>query len=150
MKKIILYAVCILIVSSVAAAPGSKLVQKFNQTFPNAKNVKWSDDKAGYFVSFYQNDDFKKVFYGKGGDFVCSWKYSNGDELPVNIIMKLNNKFGEAKILGVTELTTESSTVYEVKVSKGSKLYNLNFLADGTLTKENKFINQNAVTDDVN
>jgi len=51
----ILYAACVLIVASVAAAPGSKLVERFNQTFPNAKNVKWLDDKDGYFVSFTQN-----------------------------------------------------------------------------------------------
>ena len=98
MKRAIVYAACIFIVSTAAAAPGSKLVQRFNETFPNAKNVKWSDDKAGYYVSFYQNEDFKKVFYNKEGDFVCSWRYSNGDQLPTNIIMKLNKKYGYKKM----------------------------------------------------
>ena len=102
MKKLILNVACILIVSSLIAAPGTKLIQKFNETFPNAKNVKWNDDKEGYYVSFYQNDDFKKILYNKDGEFVCSWRYSNGDELPTNIIMKLNKKYGEAKIVGVT------------------------------------------------
>jgi hypothetical protein len=132
------------------AAPGTKLIQKFNETFPNAKNVKWNDDKAGYYVSFYQNDDFKKILYNKDGEFVCSWRYSNGDELPTNIIMKLNKKYGDAKILGVTELTTEGSGVYEVKLSKGPKLYCVTLMADGSITKESKFINQDVNTDAAN
>ena len=90
MKRAIVYAACIFIVSTAAAAPGSKLVQRFSETFPNAKNVKWVDDKAGYFVSFTQNGNFNKVFYNKGGNFVYSLKYFSGDALPVNIIMTLN------------------------------------------------------------
>lgn len=143
MKKIILYAACILIVSSVAAAPGTKLVEKFKSTFPNAKSVKWSDDKEGYFVSFYEDENFEKVLYNKDGDFICSWKYSQGTHLPTNIIMTLNKKFGGSKIVGATELTQQNNTTYEIKIEKGDKLYNLDMLADGSIIKEQKFINQN-------
>src|SRR5215471_11958488 len=107
MKKMILYVACALIVTSVAAAPGSKLVERFNATFPNAKNVKWLDDKDGYFVSFTQSENFIKAFYNKDGDFVYSLKYSSNLELPVNIRMVLNKNFGESKIVGVTEVTTQ-------------------------------------------
>src|ERR1700759_3888918 len=93
MKKILSYVACLLIVTSVAAAPSSKILQAFNATFPNAKNVKWSDDKADYFVSFYQNENFEKVLYSKEGDFVCSWKDSDGKDLPTNISMTLNKKY---------------------------------------------------------
>jgi hypothetical protein len=143
MKKVIAYlAACILIVSSVAAAaPGSKLMQKFNETFPNAKDVKWKDDEAGYFASFTQNGNYNKVFYDKNGEFVYSLKYSNGDGLPVNILMTLNKKYEGSKIIGVTEVTTSNNTIYNVKLSKEEKLYCLNLLTDGTITKEESFIN---------
>ena len=145
MKKAIAYlATCILIVSSIAAAPGSKILQRFNETFPNAKNVKWIDDKDGYFVSFSQNENYNKVFYNKDGDFVYSLKYSNGDQLPTNIAMALNKKFGETKMLGVTEVTTQTNTVYNVKLSKDEKLYCLNILTDGTIVKQEDFINNSA------
>jgi hypothetical protein len=146
MKKIISYAVAVLIISSVAAAPGSRLIEKFNATFPNAKNVKWSDDKSGYFVSFYQNENFEKVLYSREGDFICSWKYSNGEDLPTNIVLTLNRKYGESKILGVTELTTPTNVSYDIKISKGSKWYCLDILSDGTITKEEKY-NQDANND---
>lgn len=144
MKRAIVYAACIFIVSTAAAAPGSKLVQRFNETFPNAKNVKWVDDNAGFFVSFSQNGNYNKVFYNKQGNFVYSLKYFSGDALPVNIIMTLNEKYDAAKIIGATELTTENNTVYSVKLSKGDKLYCLDILADGTVLKEESFINGNA------
>src|SRR5205809_86173 len=119
MKKVIVYAACILLtVSSVAAAPGSKLMQRFNETFPNAKNVKWIDDRGGHFVSFVQNGNFNKVFYNAAGNFVYSLKYCSSDGLPTNIVMALNKEFGDSKILGVTEVTTQNNTVYNIKLSK--------------------------------
>jgi hypothetical protein len=139
MKKMILYVACVLIVASVAAAPGSKLVERFNATFPNAKNVKWLDDKDGYFVSFTQDENFIKAFYNKGGEFVYSLKYLSNLELPVNIRMVLNKNFGDSKVLGVTEVTTPNNTAYDVKLVKGEKLYCLYVLADGTITKQDKY-----------
>jgi hypothetical protein len=146
MKKIISYAACLLIVTSVAAAPGSKLVQTFNETFPNAKNVKWSDDKAGYFVSFYLNENLEKILYNKDGEFVSSWKYSDGKELPVNIVMTLNKKYNQGKIIGVTELDTQENTNYEVKLTKGTKLYSVTLSADGAVLKEDSFKYQDSAS----
>ena len=111
MKKIFAYAAGLLITCSVAAAPGSSLIKTFKETFPNAENVKWNDDKAGYFVSFYQHGNFEKVLYNKEGDFVCSWKYSDGKDLPTNVLMTIKKKYGESKIVGVTELTTQDDVV---------------------------------------
>lgn len=139
MKKIILYAASLFMMTAIAAEPGSSLKQKFNATFPNAKNIKWNDDKAGYYVNFMCNGNFNKAFYNKEGDFVCSWKYSNGNDLPVNIIIKLNKKFEGANILGVTEYTSEDNTFFNVKLSKGKKLYSLNISVDGSITGEEKF-----------
>ena len=139
MKRIISYAASFLIATSVIAAPGTKLIEQFKSTFPNAQNVKWAEDKGGHFVSFYQDGNFEKVFYNKEGDFVCSWKYSNGKDLPTNIAVMLNKKYSEGKIVGVTELTTQESMTYEVKLLKGSKLYSLNILSDGSIVKEKKF-----------
>lgn len=144
MKKIVCYAASFIMIVSAAAAPGSKLIEQFKKTFPNAQNAKWNEDKQGYFVSFYQNGDFAKVLYNKDGDFLCSWKYSSGEDLPTGVVIKMNKKYAGAKMIGVTELTTENDTVYEVKAAKGSKLYTITFSADGSILKETKFNNQNA------
>ena len=144
MKKIISYVAGLLITCSVAAAPGSKLIQSFKETFPNAENVKWTDDKNGYFVSFYQHGNFEKIFYNKENDFVCSWKYTDGKDLPTNIVMALKQKYGESNIKGVTELTNQTGMIYSIKFSKADNLYDLQVNADGTILKEEKYIDQHA------
>lgn len=144
MKKAIIYVACFFIVSAAAAAPGSKLVKLFNATFPNAKDVQWKDDKAGYFASFTQNGNFNKVFYNKEGNFVYAIKYYTGDDLPTNIIVKLNEDFGETKVLGVTEVTTQSNIIYNIKLTKKDKLYCLNVLPDGTIASQEQFTYENA------
>jgi hypothetical protein len=140
MKKAILYVItCVMIASSVNAMPSSKILQRFSATFPNAQNVKWIDDKAGYFVSFTQGGDFNKVFYNTAGSFVYAIKYCNAGGLPTNVVMELNKKYGESKTLGVTEVTTQSNLFYNVKLSKEGKLYNVNISPDGSVTKEEVF-----------
>jgi hypothetical protein len=139
MKKVILYVASVFIIAAVAAAPGTKLLQRFNETFPNAKNVKWRDDAAGYFVSFTQSGNFNKVFYNTAGNCVYSIKYTDGTALPVNITMALNKNLGESKIIGVTEVTTQNNLVYNIKLSKDEKLYCLDLLADGSIAKQEVF-----------
>ena len=143
MKKIISHVAGILITSSVVATPTSKVLEQFKRTFPNAENVKWSDGSDDYSVSFFSNKCFEKVLYNKEGDFVCSWKYSDGKELPTNILMLLNKKYGgDTKMVGVTELTEQDNTVYDIKFTKGSKLYQIDVSPDGDITKEQKYTNQ--------
>lgn len=139
-----MYAACFFIVSAAVAAPGSKLVKLFNQTFPNAEDVKWRDDKAGYFASFTQNGNYNKVFYNKEGDFVYAIKYYSGDELPTNIKVTLNESFGETKVLGVTEVTTDDNVFYNVKLTKNDRLYCLNVLPDGEVATQEQFKYQDA------
>ncbi|MFT4155119.1 hypothetical protein [Parafilimonas sp.] len=140
MKKILIScAAGLLMALSVAAAPGSKIIEQFKKTFPNAENVKWSETNNGYFVGFYQNGNFEKILYSKKGGFVRSWKYSDGKGLPTNIVMLLNKKVGDGVIKGVTETTTQNSTQYDIKMLKQNKLYCLNISADGTVNSEDVF-----------
>lgn len=141
MKKIISYAACLLIVSSVAATPDSKILKAFMETFPNASNVKWSDDKDGYFVSFIQNGNFEKVLYSKKGEFVCSWKYCDGKELPATVLMSLNKKYNNCTISGVTEYATDQDVTYEIKLSDSKNWYSLTISSDGKITGSQKFSN---------
>lgn len=139
MKKIIVCATVLCMSFSSMAAPGSKLIQKFKETFPSAENVKWSDDIDGYYVSFHQHGNFEKVFYDTEGEFVCSWKYTDGSDLPTNILLQLKRKFGESTINGVTELTRDDGTIYEIKLSTKDKWYSVQTTADGSISGIKKF-----------
>ena len=128
-----------LIVLSVAAAPDSKLVKLFNETFPDAKNVKWYDNKAGHFVYFTQNGYSERALFSKSGEFVCSWKYGDEKILPTNIMMILNKKYKDANVLGAIEYTEGENLIYEVKLSSGATWNSVKILPDGTITSEEKY-----------
>ena len=138
MKRIISYAASFLIIVSAAAAPSSKIIKSFNETFPNAANVKWNDEKSGYSVSFMQNGNFEKVLYNKTGEFVCSWKYSDGKELPTSLAMALQKKYSNNKIIGVTEFANDQNMMYEIKLSSNEKLYSVKAAADGKIISDEK------------
>ena len=143
MKKLLSYAACMLIVLSVAAAPDSKTIRLFNETFPNAKNVKWYDNPTGYFAYFTQSGYSEKALYNKRGEFVCSWKYGDEKILPTNIMMALNKKYKGSEILGAIEYTEGENVAYEIKVSKGAVWYCVKFLPDGTVASEEKYKSAN-------
>jgi hypothetical protein len=141
MKKIISYAACLIMITSVAATPTSKVLKSFTETFPNASNVKWSDDKEGYFVSFTQNENFEKVLYSKSGKFVCSWRYSDGKELSTPVIMSLKKNYKDCDITGVTEVATDQNVSYEIKLANSKNWYSVKVSADGRITGSEKFNN---------
>ena len=133
------YVACMLIVLWVAATPDSKTIRLFNQTFPNAQHVKWYDNTAGYYAYFTQNGYSERALYDKDGDFVCSWKYGDEKILPTNIIMTINKKYQDSKIIGAIEYTEGENMSYEVKVSKGANWYCVRLLPDGTIAREEKY-----------
>ena len=141
MKKIISYAACMMMVISVAATPTSKVLKLFNETFPNASNVKWSDDKTGYFVSFTQNGNFEKILYSAEGNFVCSWKYTDGKELLTPVVMTLKRNYKDCEIIGVTEYATNQSVTYEVKLKNSKNWYSAKISSEGTLLNSEKYSN---------
>src|SRR6185437_14188959 len=102
MKKILFYFACLAITNSALANPYPKLLREFAQTFSGATNVRWNDYKEGYFVSFTSNGNLQRILYNKEGEFVCSWKYTNGAELPANIYFTIVKMYKDSKIMGVT------------------------------------------------
>lgn len=141
MKKIISYAACMMIVISAAATPTLQIVTLFNETFPNASNVKWSDDKTGYFVSFTQNGSFEKILYSKEANFICSWKYSDGKELLTPVVTTLKRNYKDCEITGVTEYATNQSVTYEIKLRNSKNWYSAKISSEGTLLDSEKYSN---------
>lgn len=138
MKKNFFYAAFLLISVSAFASPTTNILKSFSNAFPNATNVKWDDERNGYAVSFTQNGNFEKVLYDKKGDFVCSWKYSDGKQLPANLVMDLQKNYQNNKIIGVTEFTNDEGMVYNVKLSCNETLYSIDASGDGKVTSAEK------------
>src|ERR1700760_3421666 len=97
MKRTFLAACCLLTISAgVFANDGfiisDKLLQAFQQTFPDAKQVKWLEEPNEYQVTFRQNEILTKVEYDKDAHFVSSLRYYSEKNLPVTVISQLQKK----------------------------------------------------------
>jgi len=117
MKKISLAAI-ILISSfySFAFDPGvnEKVLDAFNKTFSDARDVSWSETPNSYEVSFKQHAIQLKVNYDKEGNIINTLRYYSEEHLPLMVLSKIKTRFTDKKIFGVTEISSEEGTYYHV------------------------------------
>ncbi|HLZ85867.1 MAG TPA: hypothetical protein VKQ52_01450, partial [Puia sp.] len=121
LQKSLVIACCLFaLVSGAFAATdltiSDKLLQAFHKTFPDAQQVKWAETEDKYMVNFKQGDILTKVEYDKDGNFLNSLRYYTEKNLPVNLLCRLQKKYADKKVFGVTELTTDASVEYYIKL----------------------------------
>ncbi len=116
-----------------------KLLQAFKQTFPDAQQVKWSEQEDKYMVNFKQGEVLTKIEYDRDGNFVSSLRYYSEKNLPVSILCRLQKKYGDKKIFGVTEMTTESAVEYYIKLEDETSWITVRSNADGNMQVIEKY-----------
>jgi hypothetical protein len=141
MKKILLSTIAIITISVAAiAAPSAKTMQLFNLSFPNAKDIKWYDDKGNATVSFTQNGKFEKIEYNKKGKCICAWKYGDAKDLPLNVLLAVNSAYEGKEIYGVTEFTYYNETVYDIKLRDNkNNWYSVKANPDGSFVETDSY-----------
>jgi hypothetical protein len=142
-KKLIL-ACCFLTLSAgvFAATDGNisdKLLQAFHKTFPDAQQVKWAETEDRYLVNFKQGEILTKVEYDKDGNFLNSLRYYSEKNLPVNILCRLQKKYADKKVFGVTEVTSEASVEYYIKLEDAENWITVKSNVDGIMQVVEKY-----------
>ena len=143
-RRTLVVTCCLLTISAGVFASddftiSEKMLQAFQQTFPDAKQVKWVEEPNGYQVSFRQNDILTKVEYDKDAHFVSSLRYYSEKNLPVTIMCQLQKKYAGKTVWGVTELSTETSTEYYVKLVDDQNWYTVRSDGDGNMQLVEKY-----------
>jgi hypothetical protein len=136
-KKFIL-ACCLITLSAGAFAAADanisdKLLQAFHKTFPDAQQVKWAETEDRYMVNFKQGDILTKVEYDKEGNFLNSLRYYSEKNLPVNILCRLQKKYTDKRVFGVTEITSEANVEYYIKLEDAENWITVKSNVDGNL-----------------
>jgi hypothetical protein len=120
MKKNLIISICLLAFCTVSFAYSStvneKVLKSFKETFPHAEQVNWQEFSENYIVNFMEGDIRTRINYDKEGNFVSATRYYFEQNLPVNILCKLKKRYPGQKVFGVTEVETESSTEYYIKL----------------------------------
>ena len=143
-RKNLLVTVCLLSLSAGVFANenftiSDKLLQAFKQTFPDAQQVKWAEQEDKYMVNFKQGDVLTKIEYDKEGNFLSSLRYYSEKNLPVSILCRLQKKYADKKVFGVTEMTTDSAVEYYIKLEDETTWITVRSNADGNMQIVEKF-----------
>jgi hypothetical protein len=124
MKKLLAFAVCLVLLTATTSANvdpkvdnvNEKVLRSFQETFPVVEEVKWKEYDNFYTVSFKQNAILSEVRYDKEGNFLSSLRYYKEDMLPLSVLHQLKKKYAKKTIFGVTELIVGSDVAYFVKL----------------------------------
>jgi len=116
-----------------------KILNSFRQTFPDAQQVKWLEQADRYTVNFKENGILTKIDYDKDGNFISSLRYYTEKNLPINILCRLQKKYADKKVFGVTEMTSESTVEYYIKLEDDQNWITVKSNADGNMQVVEKY-----------
>jgi hypothetical protein len=125
MKKEFVLSVCSLAICAISFANhpsvNEKVLRSFKETFPDAQQVNWQEFSENYIVNFREGDIQERVNYDKEGNFIGATRYYFEQNLPVNILCKLKNKYPGKKVFGITETDSETSVEYYIKLEDSTQ-----------------------------
>jgi hypothetical protein len=141
MKQILLAAVIAMSFSFTAKAdePNQKVLDAFNKTFQNVKEVAWTESDHSFEVKFKQNEILSKVTYDTDGNIVKTLRYYYEDNLPLLVVSKVKNRFNDKKIFGVTEESSEDGTFYHIILEDEKHWINITSDSYGVIRVDNKY-----------
>ena len=102
-----------------------ELLKSFNGTFPNAREVTWTESAENYVVNFMDNGIRTRITFTKDGNFLSSTRYYNGQKLPLYIFINLKYRYPGKTVFGVTEFATISSIEYFIKMEDSKSWYTI-------------------------
>jgi hypothetical protein len=140
MKKILLAA--IVFASSFTAMaddPSEKVLDAFNKTFPNVKEVAWTESEHSYEVKFKQNEILSRITYDKEGNILKTLRYYYEQELPLLVLSKVKRKFSDQKIFGVTEEASDEGTFYHIVLEDEKHWINITADSYGSIKVDKKY-----------
>lgn len=140
MKRIIFASVLLLSFAfSASAGITEKVLKAFNSTFHNAKQVQWHEYETAYQVNFVHNDIVSSVVYDREGNILEARRHSKEDILPLIVREKLQKRFADKQIKGVTEVSTKDRTTYRIVLHDDKKWVIVDSDSYGVLFVRDKF-----------
>jgi hypothetical protein len=118
MKKNII-AFCLLALgftTSTYASVNEKVLASFKSTFPNAQGVNWEEYKDRCVVNFTEHGIRSRINYDMDGNLLRAIRYYSAENLPLNVLTRLRKNFPNQQIFGVTEVATDYSTQFYIKL----------------------------------
>jgi len=125
MKKITAVA-CILFCSlTLVANVNPKVLKVFQASFKNPEQVTWHEYETYCEVSFTLDKIKTEIQYDDNANVIRTLRYYSQSQLPPYIFIKLQQRFPDRSVFGVTEIYTESDLLYYIKMEDARKWYTI-------------------------
>ena len=142
MKKLIILTCLFAALSTTASSPpevNEKVLKAFSETFMKATDIVWHEVKNLYEASFKQSEIITRAIYDKDGNLLRTTRYYSQENLPINILTKLQKRFAGKSVYGVTELSTEDQVSYHITMQDEKNWYIIKADNWGSLELEQKY-----------
>ena len=142
MKKLIIVTCLFAAFSAKASNPPEvteKVLKAFNETFMKATDVVWHEVKNFYEASFKQSEIISRAIYDQDGNLVRTTRYYSQENIPINILTKLQKRFAGKTVYGVTELSMEDQVSYHITMQDDKNWYIIKADNWGSLELEQKY-----------
>ena len=107
------------------AASGSdvdpKILSAFQKEFSFAKNVKWLEEGNLARVIFSLNDQGITAWYNSDAELVTTARNILYNQLPISVMRTLDKEYAGADIQGITEISRNDETYYQIRADKKGK-----------------------------
>ena len=141
MKQILLIALIAVGLTANSTPPdiNEKVLKAFKETFANATDVTWHENKNHYMVSFKQATITSRANYDLDGNLISTVRYYSEEHLPAHILAKVKKKFAGKSVFGVTELVTDDEISYHIKLEDEKNWYTVKSDIWGGLAVKEKY-----------
>lgn len=127
---------------AIAAIP-KKMQQHFQQDFPDAKEeVFQTGDIACSFYFKRPDSSSCRVYYDLDGNMTKKIEYYKSAQLSMFIRARLNEKYANKTIFGVTETTSTRGHIYEIVLQDQKKWYYVNCNDSGEIDIQKELTKQ--------
>jgi acyl-CoA synthetase (AMP-forming)/AMP-acid ligase II len=142
MKKLIIFTCLFAALSATASNPpevSEKVLKAFSETFMKATEVVWHEVQNLYEASFKQSEVISRAIYDQDGNLLRTTRYYSQENLPINILTKLQKRFAGKSVYGVTELSTDDEVSYHITMQDEKNWYIIKADNWGSLELEKKY-----------
>jgi hypothetical protein len=128
MKKRIITAVLVLLVAGTTAFADSanaridkKVIYAFNSRYTGATHVNWFQESNLYKATFQYHEICFTAYFDAEGEWVATTRNVLSDQLPLPLIMRLKNDFGDFWITELIEVDSPYNISFFVAIENSSK-----------------------------
>jgi len=112
-------------------------------SLPLAEKADWFESGNHYFVHFKEIAIISEIEYDHDGNFIASERYyKDAGKLPIHLAWEIHNRYPGKSVFGITELNTETDTLYFVKLEDGKEWITVKGSSDGILNVSERFNKQ--------